>query len=105
MCVLFEFEINPVGELTRMVLELGMTSFNTLASYVQSLQYGRRVNKYSTFSVLEEGCGTCSSKHQLLATIAHENGHTELLLRVGIYKMCPQNTPGVGVILDACAIS
>jgi hypothetical protein len=55
--------------------------------------------------VLRERCGTCSSKHQLLAAVAHECGHVEVQLVVGIYEMSEHNTPGVGPVLGAASLS
>src|SRR5690606_8990321 len=45
-----------------------------------------------------------SSKHRLLATVAHELGHFEVQLTVGIYEMDEHNTPGVGAVLRAAGL-
>jgi hypothetical protein len=56
-------------------------------------------------TVLRQGCGTCSAKHQLLATIAQDCGHSEVQLTVGIYEMSEENTPGVGTVLNAASLT
>jgi hypothetical protein len=54
---------------------------------------------------LRQGCGTCSAKHQLLATIAQDCDHTEVQLKVGIFEMSESNTPGVGAVLNEAALT
>ena len=49
-------------------------------------------------AVLREGKGTCSTKHALLAAIAHEQDLV-VVLTLGIYDMHERNTPGVGAVL------
>ena len=49
--------------------------------------------------------GTCSSKHRLLAALAHECGRTDVALAVGLYRMSEDNTPGVGAVLEAAGLS
>ena len=52
--------------------------------------------------VLEEGRGTCSTKHAILAALAAENAPPNVRpveLRLGIYEMDEGNTPGVGPVL------
>ena len=50
--------------------------------------------------MLEEGVGTCSTKHALLARLAEEQG-LPIHLTLGIYEMSEMNTPGVGAVLDS----
>jgi hypothetical protein len=47
---------------------------------------------------LREGKGTCSTKHALLAVLAHEQD-LPVVLTLGIYVMHERNTPGVGAVL------
>lgn len=82
----------------------GCTTFDELAEYVRSLPYSRTSSPADPFAVLREKRGTCSSKHRLLATIAHDFGHHEIQLAVGIYEMSEQNTPGVGGVLRSAAL-
>lgn len=99
------FPIHPSGALCDEVLALGLTRFDQLAAYVRSLPYGRTSNTTEAGAVLLEQRGTCSSKHRLLAEVAHECGHFEVQLAVGIYEMSEQNTPGVGAVLNSASLS
>lgn len=79
----------------------GFDHFLALAEHVRQLRYGRPTRANHLLAVLDEGQGTCSAKHRLLAAVAQECGHSEVELMVGVYEMSEQNTPGVGVVLAA----
>jgi hypothetical protein len=54
--------------------------------------------------VLEEGCGTCTTKHATLTELAREQ-RIDVQLVLGIYEMNERNTPGVGRVLGAYGLS
>src|SRR5262249_4659334 len=54
--------------------------------------------------VLEEGRGTCTTKHALLAELAREQG-IDVQLTLAIYEMSERNTPGVGRVLNAYGLT
>jgi len=98
------FEIvggTPVAEAVR---RHGFDCFLGLAEHVRQLPYGRPSCARDVLVVLEEEQGTCSSKHRLLAAVAHECGHPEVELVVGLYAMSEQNTPGVGAVLEEAGV-
>ena len=80
-------------------------SFEQLAEHVRQLPYGRTANTDDLLAVLRQGRGTCSAKHQLLAAVAHDCGHSELQLTVGIFEMSEENTPGVASVLNAASLT
>jgi len=49
---------------------------------------------------MEEGCGTCSSKHAFFCTVALENDYNDFKLIIGIYRMNNQNTLGIGNVIQ-----
>ena len=67
--------------------------------YVLRLPYGRIADRSRFWLVLDEGRGTCTTKHALLAALAREQG-IDIQLMLGIYEMSERNTPGVGAVLD-----
>ncbi|MEJ0005894.1 MAG: hypothetical protein WDM77_05770 [Steroidobacteraceae bacterium] len=83
---------------------IGHSNFNGFALYLQSLRYGRPTRPEDPRSMLAELCGTCSSKHRLLASVAHESNHPEVRLTIGIYLMSDRNTPGVGPVLRSSGL-
>lgn len=72
---------------------LGINDFTAACAYVQALPYGRNANRTDFMLVLEEGKGTCSSKHALLAFLADENKVSEVELIVGIFLMSAETHP------------
>jgi len=59
----------------------------------------RRSSRTNLLAVLEEGRGTCSSKHALLAQLAGDQ-QLPVALMLGIYLMNERNTPGIGGVLS-----
>jgi hypothetical protein len=57
-----------------------------LAEHVRKLPYGRTANTEDPLAVLRQGRGTCSGKHEFLAAIAQDCGHSEVQLTVGTYE-------------------
>ncbi|MCB0707735.1 MAG: hypothetical protein KDC34_20610 [Saprospiraceae bacterium] len=90
------FNLKDKGPLSRQVRTLGIYDFSDLFDYVACLPYGRNTNRSDLSLVLKEKKGTCSSKHAFLKAVAEEQGATAWKLVIGIYKMHPGNTPGIG---------
>ena len=85
----------PLG---RRFAALGLGDYREAARHVRNLPYGRNSDRSEWQLVLEEGRGTCSTKHALLAELACENS-LPVALVLGIYEMDGANTPGVGAVL------
>ena len=94
----------PAGPITARFLALGVPDFREAARYLLSLPYGRTSDRADVTLVLNEGRGTCSSKHALLAQLAAEQ-RVPVTLTLGIYEMTEANTPGAGRILASHGLS
>lgn len=88
----------PVGPASAAMIARGVTDFRAAGRYLRALPYGRTADRSDFRAVLHEGRGTCSTKHALLAVIAHEHD-LPVILTLGIYDMHERNTPGVGAVL------
>jgi hypothetical protein len=99
------FRISGGSALCEDVRSRGFDLFEHLAEHVRKLPYGRTSIAEDPLTVLQQGRGTCSAKHQLLATVAQDCGHSEVQLIVGIYEMSEENTPGVGTVLNAASLT
>jgi hypothetical protein len=91
--------LRPADGITAVFLARGAVDFRAAARYVYHLPYGRNTDRANFRLVLSEGCGTCSTKHALLAQLAQEQG-VAIALTLGIYDMTERNTPGVGRVLE-----
>jgi hypothetical protein len=68
-----EFDLHRPGWLSDLTRERGASTFRAAAAYARDLPYRRPGVAGDEAAVLIEGCGTCSSKHTLLAAIAREH--------------------------------
>jgi hypothetical protein len=102
---LLRFLISGNSALCEEIRSRGFDSFEHLAEHVRKLPYRRTANTGDPLAVLRQGGGTCSAKHQFLATVAQDCGHSEVQLIVGIYEMSEDNTPGVGTVLNAASLT
>ncbi len=93
-----DFPLDAEGETGRRFAALGIGGYRDAARHVRNLPYGRNSDRSDWRLVLEEGRGTCSTKHALLAELARENGRCVALV-LGVYEMNEANTPGVGAVL------
>lgn len=102
--ILPTFEITASSPLARGIRGFGITTFAQLVQHVSTIPYGRTTS-HLPLATLVENRGTCSSKHRLLAEVAREFQQFQVALVVGIYEMSEDNTPGVGVVLDAAGLA
>ena len=93
-----ETPLQSAGPVTAEVIAFGIHDFRAAGRFLHHLPYGRNTDRANFRSVLSERRGTCSTKHALLAELAHEQ-QLPIALTLGIYQMHDRNTPGVGVIL------
>jgi hypothetical protein len=92
------------GSLHEPFVRAGCATFRDAAKHVRELPYGRNSDRADWRLVLDEGRGTCSTKHALLAALARELGLLVVLV-IGIFDMNEANTPGVGGVLSAHALT
>jgi len=98
-----EFTNRPfsaVGRYTSLFQMAGIRGFAGAARHVRALSYGRIADRQKLWLVLEEGRGSCTTKHALLAELAREQG-IDVHLTLGMYEMNERNTPGVVRVLSA----
>lgn len=82
--------------LTNQVKSLKINTWEELINYIQSMPYGRTMNRHNLSLVLSEKKGTCSSKHAILKQLADLNKIPNIKLILGMYKMNQENTPNIG---------
>lgn len=94
-----DFALDALRPLGGSFAALGIRDYRAAARHVRSLPYGRNSDRSDWRLVLNEGSGTCSTKHALLAELARENGWRVMLV-LGFYEMDGINTQGVGAVLE-----
>ena len=94
-----DFALDASRPLGARFAALGILDYRGATRYVRSLPYGRNSDRSDWLLILNEGRGTCSTKHALLAELAREHGRRGALV-LGVYEMDAINTPGVGTVLE-----
>lgn len=97
--MLHNFPIQAGNPISDRFLQSGVFDFSSALIYIQDLPYRRNENKDNITVVLDEQCGTCSTKHAILKRLVDENGK-EARLMMGIYRMNGINTKMVLPVLD-----
>jgi hypothetical protein len=97
--VLESVVLKPGGEISDAFVQFGSLDYRAAARFVSRLPYGRNTIIHRPLAVLQEGRGTCSTKHALLRRLAIEQSLSVVLV-LGIYEMHERNTPGVGSVLE-----
>lgn len=92
-------DIRLRGVASRAFRERSVPNLREAIRFVRDLPYGRPTDPSAPLAVLDEGRGTCSTKHALLARLFAEQELSGIRLTLGIYTMTEQNTPGVGEVL------
>lgn len=93
------FKINSKETISKICFEKKLLDFQQVALYIKGLPYGRNKNRNNAASIFTGNCGTCSTKHAFLKTLAIENNFADIKLIVALFKMNEINTPKVGKIL------
>jgi hypothetical protein len=95
-----DFVIASSGPIGAAFVQRGMGHFAEAAAWVKGLPYGRNADKDNAFCVLEDGCGTCSTKHALLQRLCIEQDFADARLMLGVFAMNGTNTPPVATVLQ-----
>ncbi len=94
------FRIQSSNGISSEFLKAGLLTFGDATNFIAGVSYGRNGNKDDLSTVFTDNCGTCSTKHALLKKLADENGHAEIKLVLGLFRMHAGNTPKVAGTLQ-----
>ena len=100
-----DFKLSNTFPISKPCIEKQLRTFEDVCYYVQQLPYGRNSNRSDFSLVMNEGRGTCSTKHAFLSQIAIENSIQNVDLYIGIYQMNSQNTKGIRSVLNQFEIA
>lgn len=87
------------GSLSQEFLARGCKNWKEAFCYVHQIPYARNSNSNHFHLVLEEACGTCSTKHALLAALAEEQDFP-LQLMMGLMEMTAEKFPVLKPVLE-----
>jgi hypothetical protein len=95
-----DFQLLADTALTQAFLGKGINSFSAASAYIRQLPYRRNTDKLYLCGVLEEGCGTCGTKHAVLKQLADDHHIPGLSLIAGLFRMNASNTPVIAAVLS-----
>jgi hypothetical protein len=91
--------IDPVGLVAERFLSLGIRRFHDACRYAQQLPYGYNSDRDDLMILFQEGFGSCTTKHAVIATLAEELD-LPIDKRIGIYAMAESIVSGSLPILE-----
>lgn len=91
-------EIIPIGEISKIFLNLGVRSFKEACEYVHNMEYGYNTTYKDRLILFTEKMGTCTTKHAIIAGLAEELD-IPLYKHVGIYKFTEEISTDANDIL------
>ena len=97
--VLPDAEISGPGVISNEFLQLGITGFLNACRHVHQLPYGYNSDRDDLLILFEEGRGSCTTKHAVIATLAEELS-LPVVKNIGIYRMSEDLVTGTNEILD-----
>lgn len=92
-------KIDARGEMTDSFLRMGILCLWDAINVVKNLPYGRTTDRSNYRQVLEEKKGACSTKHALIASLAHELS-IPLTLVLGVFFLDESQVPAIGPLLN-----
>lgn len=87
------------GRVSNAFLERGVSDLRAAAIHVKGLPYWKNDDRSDVLGILEEGHGTCVSKHDLIAALAQETG-IAVYRYEGVYPLNDTIVTGVSRFLE-----
>lgn len=96
----YNFDIVSNQKISKLLKQNHCFDFLSASEFVRNLPYRRNLNKDNLTTVFTDNCGTCSTKHAILKTLAEENNQSNFKLILGIFRMNGENTPKIKSVLN-----
>lgn len=93
-------ELQDNGIVSHAFIARGIKDTQSAFRFVKQLPYRRNGDKAALCVVLDEGCGTCSTKHALLYRLAQEQQLKGFELFMGIFRMNGDYAPKLRTVLE-----
>jgi hypothetical protein len=90
--------ILPGSAIREAFLERGLTTFHQACGWVKRLPYGPNPAGDHELALFDDGCGTCATKHGVIAALAAELG-LNVHKSIGFYRLNDEIVTGVDPIL------
>lgn len=92
-------KIIEAGVISKTFIIQGISTFQDACRHVHHMPYGYNADRDDLFSLFQEGKGTCTTKHAVIATLAEELGMS-VAKHIGIYAMTETLVTGTQAVID-----
>lgn len=96
--------ISEGGPVAQAFRDRQITTFHHACQWIKDLPYGANSNSVNSLIVFVEHCGTCTTKHGLIARLAEELGLT-VYKNLGFYRLNDDIVTGVNDLLAPYGLS
>ncbi|NEQ46186.1 MAG: hypothetical protein F6K00_22660 [Leptolyngbya sp. SIOISBB] len=96
--VLPNVTLHAHGVVSEKFLQRGLKTFHDACCWTRDLPYGANSNSEDSLILFEEGCGTCTTKHGVIARLAQEHD-LPIHKNLGFYRLNDDIVTGVNPIL------
>lgn len=96
--------IRPSGVVSEQFLSRQITSFRKACYWVKALPYGSNSHNEDSLILFEEGQGTCTTKHGVVARLAQEQ-NLNVYKNLGFYRLNDEIVTGVNALLSVYGLS
>lgn len=102
--VLPDVDIQSRGKVSGVFLEKGILSFQTACRVVKAMPYGSNSDSKNSLILFEEGRGTCTTKHGVIALLAQELD-LPVYKNLGFYRLNDAVVTGIDSIIRPYGLS
>ncbi|MEA5523687.1 hypothetical protein [Nodularia spumigena] len=87
------------GLVSEKFINHGISNFHQACNWVKNLPYGFNSNTENSLIIFAENCGTCTTKHGIIARLAEELG-LDIHKTLGFYRLNDEIITGVNKIIQ-----
>lgn len=92
------------GSVAQAFLDRNLKTFRQACAWIKDLPYGSNSKTEDSLILFEESCGTCTTKHGIIARLAQELG-LAVYKNLGFYRLNEEIVTGVSDLLQPYALS
>lgn len=104
IAVLPDSVIKPSGIVAQAFLSRNLETFRQACQWIKDLPYGSNSSTEDSLILFEENCGTCTTKHGVIARLAQELG-LDVYKDLGFYRLNDEIVTGVNSLLEIHGLS
>ena len=102
--VSLQFQIDATSPRCAAIRAIGLARFDQLAARLDALPTEQALAPGDPLTELLDADSSSGARHQLLAQVAHDCRHSEVVLTVGVFEVSRVNVPSVAPPIEAAGV-